>query len=725
MNRLAATGLLVLVCSPGVFSGPPDFATQIIPVLTKAGCNAGACHGAAAGRGGLNLSLWGANPSSDYDAIVHALEGRRTNVVHPERSLLLRKPTGLLDHGGGVPLEPESPGARMLERWIAAGAPRFRDSANRTRSLIELTVTPRRYVANGLPAEVRLSVIAQFDDEPAEDVTNWSVLTAADPSAVELHPDGRATLLRRGQHVVVVRFLDRVEAVQLLVPLTDAAVAGARAADQVRTHGDDLIDHHIDGLLRELRLPASPPASDAEWLRRVTLDLTGRLPDPDDVQLFVADVSPDKRAKQVDALLSGEDFSDDFTDYWTLQVSRWLRLHSLPNEPECLDTCAAWLRQQIATDAPFNNVAHELITATGDSHTVGATALARMVPDARAHAELVGRAFAGVRLGCANCHNHPLDRWTQDDYHGLAAVFARLDRGRVVSVAPRGEVTNLRTGEPAVPRIPGVRDLPASGDHRSAVADWLISSPEPGSPPPLARAVVNRLWRAMFGRGLVEPVDDLRETNPATHPELLTALATEYATDGYRIRPLLRRMALSRAYARSAEPLAENRVDDRFGSHMRSKPLSPEVLVDAIADVTGVPYQQDNGRPLRAVWQVDPLAPAPELDVLGRCNRAGDCDEEISEGRLLPAQLHLLNGPLVNARLADPEGRLQRLISAGASDEQIVREFYLRALSRGPTPEEWTAWQTRLAAASKDERRRRLEDFVWALLNSRAFSENW
>jgi hypothetical protein len=361
-----------------------------------------------------------------------------------------------------------------------------------------------------------------------------------------------------------------------------------------------------------------------------------------------------------------------------------------------------------------------LLTTDGDAHLIGPANFGRMVTDARSQAELVGQVFLGVRLGCANCHNHPLDRWTQDDYHGLAAVFAPLDRSRHVQFTARGAVTNLRTNQPAIPRIPGARDLPGTGDHRRAVLEW-VTSPEHHY---FARATVNRLWRAMLGRGLIEPADDLRETNPATHPELLELLTQDFVNNGYRIRHTLKLIALSQTYARSGVVVPGNELDDRFYSRAVRRPLAPEVIVDAIGDVTGLAHEFAGRSGRRAVELIDPLAAAPELDILGRCNRATGCDEATSHSPSLPAQLQLLNGGLINAKLANPNGRLQRLIAAGRSDREIVTEFYLRGLGRLPTDEELEGWLRRLAVNEPRERCRRLEDFLWSLLNSQDFLAN-
>jgi Protein of unknown function (DUF1553)/Protein of unknown function (DUF1549) len=362
----------------------------------------------------------------------------------------------------------------------------------------------------------------------------------------------------------------------------------------------------------------------------------------------------------------------------------------------------------------------DILTATGDSHTNGPAYFTRLSPDPRAQAELVGQAFLGVRLQCANCHNHPLDRWTQDDYHGLAAVFARLDRGREVKPTNRGAVTNPRTVEPAIPRIPGVRYLDASADGRTALADWLTSPENPY----FAKAVVNRLWKAMFGRGLVEPADDLRDTNPATHPELLDQLAKDFVSRGYDIRHTIRLIARSETYGRSSEAIASNKADDRFYSHGDIRPLPAEVLADALCDVTGVPEKYGNEPPgTRAIALVDPGTPSRTLDVLGRCSRRDLCETEVAAGGL-PAMLHRLNGELVNRKITARDGRLHQLIAAGKNTEAILDEFYTRAFGRLPTDVERKYWQTQASKVDDKDRPAWLEDVVWSLLNSREFMSN-
>lgn len=683
----------------------PDFRTQIVPVLTKAGCNSGACHGAAAGRGGFHLSLFGSDPDADYDAIVHAFEGRRVNLTRPEASLVLRKPTGDLEHGGEQVLDPAGAGAARLLAWITAGVPRGDD-----RRLARLKIQPARIAVERTDAAVPIQVIAHYRDGTQEDVTLWTSFASSDPSAVVIDDTGVAQVRKRGQHVVTARFLDRIVPMEVVVPFSDAAL------DLSQEPRANWIDQRILEKLESLRIPASPAASDTAWLRRVSLDLTGRLPTPEEAARFLERDAETRREAWIDGLLQ----SEAFTDYWTWKFARLLRMHSLPHETEAFDAYHRWLREQLAHDVGFDSLARQLLTSTGDSHRLGPANFGRMVGDPRAEAELIGEVFLGVRLGCANCHNHPLDRWTQDDFHGLAAIFSRLDRSRHVQLLSRGEVTNVRTGQPATPRIPGERDLAQKGDHRHEVAEWVLDDTHHY----FARATVNRLWSALFGRGLIEPTDDLRETQLATHPELLEQLTEEFVSHGYSIRHVLRLMASSHAYARSDEVLPGNANDDCFYSRYYRRPLSPEVLVDAIVAVTDVPESYENHQTHLAVRVIDPVRPAPSLDLLGRCQHVMGCDLDGNDSQGLAAQLYLLNGDLINRKLRDPSGRFQRMLEQHASTEAVIEEFCARAWLRRPSQDELTRWKQRLATDFEPSQRLALEDFVWSLLNSREFREN-
>jgi hypothetical protein len=685
---------------------PPDFDTQVVPVFTRAGCNAGSCHGAAIGRGGFKLSLWGSDPDSDFVAIVKELEGRRINLARPEESLILCKAQGQLAHGGGARLDPDEAGWKRVLSWVQAGARR-----EQTRQLIDFEVSPSEKVLSRPGESVTLHALARFSDDSREDVSSWCVVTAEDPAAVDVDAAGRITVKRRGLSVVLVRFLDRVEAVRLIVPLGESAVDLGKEARH------NFIDDEVLGVLGTLRLQPSPQADDATFLRRVALDLTGTLPSPEEVERFLADRRADKRSRLIKELLD----SDAFVTYWTWKWANLFQINSRALGQEGAQTFHLWVGEQLEKKTPWDEMARQMVTSLGDTQSVGPANFTRIPANAREHAEYVSRVFLGVRLQCANCHNHPLDRWTQDDYHGLAAVFAKLERGPVVKLVPRGEVIHPRTESPATPRIPGVRFLDANHDGRPQFVEWLTASDNPL----FARAVVNRLWKEMMGRGLVEPADDLRATNPATHPRLLDQLTKDFVEHHHDIRHTLELIASSAAYQRSSQTTPENAADGRFYSHALIRDLPAEVLADALCDVTGVPSQYGD-LPLgtRALTLYDSLIPSPALDILGRCSRLGPC-EETAPNAGLARMLHLINGALINQKITDPKGRLGQLLMTEQAQQDLFEDFYLLALSRPPRAEERAYFQKKLSEVNEPEARKRMyEDFLWSLLTCREFVTN-
>lgn len=696
-----------LLLTAAALTAPPDFDTQILPVLTRAGCNSGACHGAAAGRGGFRLSLWGSDPEADHHAIVHELEGRRVNLAHPAESLLLLKPMRQVPHEGGQRLQESTPGVQLLLAWLKEGAPR-----GSGRQLRSLTVTPPDRIVDAPGAIVPISVRATFAEQDTVDVTPWTVFTSPDPASVTIDGDGRARVLRRGQHTVLLRYLGETRALRLTLPL------GEQPIDLAREPRQNFIDAEILQTLEALRVRPEPRCADATFLRRVSLDLTGTLPAPEQVIAFLQDTNPRKRTILIDQLLA----APKFVDYRTLLWGRLLRISSRGLGEPAARVFHDWLRTQVARNAPLDQVVRELVTADGDSRRYGPASFSRIPVDPRQHAEYVSQLFLGARLRCANCHNHPLDRWTQDDYHGLAAVFASLERGAVVRLGPKGEVIHPRSGEPAIPRLPGERFLEAAGDQRRALVTWLT---DPANPY-FARAIVNRLWKEMMGRGLVEPVDDLRATNPATHPQLLDRLAQDFVQGGYDVRRTLRLIANSAAYQRAAPRTPANGGLDRFYAYALTKPLEAEVLADALANVTGVADRYgDLPAGTRAVTLHDPQIPAASLDILGRCSRTGSCDEEATRSGGLARTLHLINGAVLNRKIASPEGRLHQLLKQGKTNDQILAELTLRALGRPPAAAERAAWLRELAAAATEQARLEvLEDWFWAVLSGREFTSN-
>lgn len=703
------TLLIALAC--GVVQSPAsdrvDFVNDVMPVLTKVGCNTGACHGSAAGRGNFKLSLYGGNPQADYEAIVREISGRRINLQKPEESLIILKPTFAIDHGGKFLLDDDDDGTQLLLRWIQEGAEKVTH-----RELERVEFTPRTYFIEKTDVDVQLRAEAFYADGSSQDVTPWTVFSAEDSSAVRIDKDSAvATPLRGGRHIITARYLDSVAPIEIVIPLSDKPVD---LAGQPRRN---FIDDEVLSRLATLRLPVSPQADDSTFIRRVSLDLTGRLPEADKVMAYLANQDQNKNGELIDELVQ----TDAFNEYWSYKLAKWLRMGKDPNDENGIATYRLWLSNQIEKGVGYNEIARTLILATGDTHNIGPANFYRTVDGPREQAEFVSELFMGSRLRCANCHNHPLDKWTQDDYHGLASIFSKIENAQIVRVRASGDVIHPRTREPAVARIPGEYYLKdKTQDGREDLAEWLTAEDNPY----FAKAIVNRLWSSLMGRGLVEPVDDMRDTNPATHPKLLNRLAEDFAASGYRLRPMLKRIATSATYARSSNTVPGNAEDDRYYSHALRRPLEAEVLADGISYVLNVPAQYGGKAPgQRAVTLVDLYTPSLTLDILGRCGREESCESETSISGGLTRNLHLLNGELINARISREEGRLARFFDADTAPMDIIDELYLVALSRKPVGATRRFWREQLAnVESVEQQQGLLEDFLWSLLASSKFN---
>ena len=472
--RFVVFALIWLSCKPcSLAEESVDFTNDIIPLLTKHGCNAGACHGAAIGRGGFKLSLYGGAPDLDYEAIVRQLGGRRINLADPTRSLVVLKPSLEVDHGGDQVFDLESDSALLLKVWIAQGA-----SQHSTRRLARVDIQPKRQVASSVGEKIQLHATAFYSDSTQRDVTKWTIFTPDDSSAVEI-VDSTAKVRRRGRHIVVARYLTEVVPIELVVPLNDALPNGS--SDNKAGFVDaakSFIDQRVLDSLTTLGLEPSPQIDDVTFLRRISLDLTGRLPATEKVKNVCEASNPLNRTSLIDELLG----SVEFNEYWTLQLAKLLRIRPLRDDSEGAAAYHKWLASAVRDQHGYDKLATELITALGDSHEYGPANFHRSAGDARKEAEFFSELFMGTRLRCANCHNHPLDRWTQDDYHGLAAIFAKLERGRVVGDKPKGKVIHPRTLEPAVAKLPAaeLQSPPADGnEERAALAEWLTSRENP------------------------------------------------------------------------------------------------------------------------------------------------------------------------------------------------------------------------------------------------------
>ncbi|MEO1981470.1 MAG: DUF1549 domain-containing protein [Fuerstiella sp.] len=692
---------------------PVDFDTQVMPILTKAGCNTGACHGAAAGRGGFHLSLYGSRPDRDYEAIALALEGRRLNRRDSAASLLLQKPTEELNHEGGTRIDLDGSDYQTLKQWIELGAPRLGQ-----RKLTGFRIVSSTRVVHDLQQPVQLSALAAFDHGSEQDVSGWTVFTPEDSSSVTVDHTGLTKVNRRGRHIIVTRFLDRVEAVELIAPLEESAAT----PHEQTTNGP--IDAFVEQKLFQIGLHTAHAADDFTIVRRLFIDLTGRLPAPNDAIAYSTDTPVDKKERLVDRLLA----SREFTDFWTFRLAKMLRVASTRRNAKAMQAYYVWLHAAVAQGVPFNQMARQLLLGEGAVLENGPANFYAVTADARAQAEFVSRVFLGIRLQCANCHDHPLDSWTQDDYHGLSAIFARVKRGDIIRVTQSGEVIHPGTGEPALPRIPGQRYLSvsrqstpeASGterDHRTLLTDWVVAPQNPY----FARSTVNRMWSHLMGRGLVEPVDDHRATNPATHPELLDWLTQDFIDHGMHLRHTIRQICLSDAYARSST--ADQSMPEFYATAI-PKPMMAEVFLDAVSDVTGVADDAE-GSSVRAVSYAGLTLDSRALTLLGGCTVDDSCESAAVDADDLSVQLHLLNGAVLNHRVTHADGYLRTVLASEMAAKQIIETFYMRVFSRLPNEAELGFWTHQFPSRDKATAFNAVaEDFVWSLLTSEEFAMN-
>jgi len=706
---------------PGV-----SFRHDVLPILSRAGCNQGTCHANTEGRGGMKLSLKGEDPEGDFAVLVRQGGGRRVARVRPERSLFLLKATAAVPHGGGRRFGPESDEYRRLAEWAAAGAPDDPPDAPR---VVKLEVSPREQILTE-PARIqRLEVQARFSDGSRRNVARLAVYNAGDP-LVQVSDDGLVRFDTSADVAVLVRYADQMENVRLtFVPARKAfawkPVPAANWVDEVNFRR-----------LRQLRLEPSALAPDPVFLRRAYLDALGVLPTADEARAFLADPSPDKRARLIEALLQ----RPEFDDFWTMKWADILRLEERSLDPKGGAGYRLWIRQAVAQDRPLDEFARDLLTASGSTYENPPANYYRRTRTALELAENTAQVFMGTRMLCAKCHNHPFERWKQDDYYTLAAFFARVEhKGELtrkdrfdlheligeesIAVAEKGEVTLPRTGRPAPPRIyaPGLAgsETPAVGprdDRRAVFAAWL-TRPDNAY---FARAMVNRIWYHLLGKGLVDPVDDLRESNPPANPELLDRLAAEFRDGGFRLRPLVRLIMNSRTYQLSSEPNATNADDERFFSRALPQRLGAEVLLDAFSQVTGAP-ERYAGYPqgTRAVNLIPVKQRHPFLKLFGQPQRESVCECERAGETTLGQSFALISGEVLNGKLRQSGNRLDALLAGGKSNAAIVTELYLAAVSREPTPGELQGLVVHLEKAP--DRRAGLEDCVWAVLNSKEF----
>jgi hypothetical protein len=728
---VAAIAVLGCTDATALADGPVTFDRDVMAVLSKAGCNLGACHGNANGKGGFKLSLRGEDPVWDHVALTRDAAQRRVNVFDPEASLILTKPSGKLAHEGGVRFKPNSLEYRMLRDWIAAGA---KGSDASRLQLVGIDVSPPEAILVDPQDRVQLQVTARFADGTSRDVTRLAVYEPTN-AAVSASHDGLLAREQFGQTTVIVRYLTAQQPARLaFLPARPQFVWQAPPPA-------NYIDEHIFARLRELQINPSAVCDDATFIRRANLDALGILPSADEARAFVADPSPDKRSRLIDELLK----RPEFAEHWALKFSDVLRNEEKVLDPTGVDKFYEWIRDWIAAGRPLDHFARALVTGEGSTYENPAANFYRANRDPLTRGETAARLFLGVRLQCARCHNHPYDRWTQDDYYSWAAVFGRIDYEilkndrrddldknefngeQIVEMRSEGEVKNARTNADAPPKFLGGNTpaLSAKDDRLAPLAEWLVSPDNR----PFARAQANFIFYHLLGRGLVEPIDDFRLTNPASHPQLLEALADDLITSRYDLVHLVRTIMNSRTYQLAAVPNGTNTDDETNFSRAIVRRLPAELLLDAQCQVLGV-WPKFSGYPdgtragqVRGVQRGERRSSGGAgdrfLKTFGKPMRLLACECERSNETTLKQAFVLIGDEGLQELLTSSDNRLGRLASSETSDGERISELCWAALSRPPTDVEQKAAEELLASTA--DKLATLQDLAWALLNAKEF----
>jgi hypothetical protein len=691
-----------------------NFENDVIPLFSKFGCNASGCHGKAEGQNGFKLSVFGFDPAADYAALTKEGRGRRVFPAAPEHSLLLAKVSGRVPHGGGLRIPHESSEYATLRDWIAAGLP-FGETSDP--KVVSIRVEPRERLL-AMHARQQLRVVARWSEGREADVTAYAKFQSNNDGLASV--DGKGLVIAGeapGDVAVMAGFMNAVDTFRAIVPRSE------RVVNYPALPENNLIDKLVFQKLRKLNIVPSDLADDAEFLRRVYLDVIGTLPTAAEARRFLADTRPDKRARLVDELLE----RPEFADYWALKWADLLRVDRQALGHKDAYHYYQWIRASFAANKPLDRFTRDLLTAEGPLAESGAAGFYKVVAQPGDAASTVSQVFLGVRIACAQCHHHPFDRWGQNDYYGMTAFFTQL----AVKASPAGEMLqagtdaptkNPRTGDTVFAHVLGA-SMPAAsppGDRRALLADWLTAPDNPW----FARNLANRTWAHFLGRGLVEPVDDMRATNPPTSPELLDALARSLVENKYDFRQLIRTITSSRVYQLSSRPNATNQRDEQNYSRALFKRIEAEVLLDMVCQTTGV-GEKFAGIPAgaRAVQLWDSKVPHYFLKLFGRPLRVSACECERNHEPSVAQVLHILNGPEIQAKLSHEAGTIARLVKEKPDDAALAEELYLTFYSRPPTDKER---QAAVAYLGKEPSRRRqaAEDLAWSMLNSLEFVFN-
>ncbi len=713
-----------------------NFRNHVEPVFAKLGCSSGACHGALAGKGGFRLSLRGYDPERDYFHIVQQQQGRRIEFSEPGLSLLLTKPTMAVPHKGGLRIDPGSRNYQVLASWIAAGA---KPPAESDAALNRLEILPERATLQRGSSQPLL-VRAHYSDGRVEDVTSWVKFSSSSEAVATVSDQGTVEVVGPGEGAVTAWFSSQIVIARLTVPYDQTVEPTVYTLTGRRNFIDDLVLKQ----LRRLNLQPAERCSDDVFIRRAFLDTIGTLPTAAEVRGFLTDTQADKRDRLIDSLLA----RPEFTDYWTYQWSDLLLINGTEIRPDAVKSYYKWIRDHVQANTPWDQFVRELVTASGSSLENGATNFFALHQAPEDMAENVSQAFLGLSIGCAKCHNHPLEKWTNDQYYAFANLFSRVrakgwggdprsgDGKRSLVTVSSGELIQPRTGRPQLPTPLDAEPLAldASTDRREYLARWLTSADNRL----FARSITNRVWRNFFGTGLVEDVDDMRASNPASNEELLAAASQSVIDGGFDLKLLMKTILQSETYQRSSVTVPHNAGDQRHYSRYYPRRLMAEVLLDAVSQITDVPTEftqvlypgadvrKTDFYPLgtKAIQLYDSAVDSYFLQTFGRNQRRITCECERSDEPSMVQVLHISNGETVNKKLQAKDNRLERWLSTSTDDQMLLDDVFLTCLARFPEEQERAELVKIFSETPTEGRRELLEDIVWGIVSSREFLFN-
>jgi len=714
---------LLFLAAAALHAQSPEFVKDVLPILNKQGCTSGPCHGGAKGKNGFKLSLRGYDPEFDYRAIVHEMAGRRINRTEPENSLVILKPTNQLGHGGGLRLEPDSSYYKIVLNWIAAGAP-YGNPVSAQVSRLE--VEPKEFLAPKAGPEQQLKVTAHYADGSTRDVTGEAGYTSNTPQVAEASEAGMLKSVRKGEAAVLVRYEGKLSVVGVTV-LDDKPGYAWKAAPEW-----NYIDREINAKLQRVRLLPSDLAGDAEFLRRVSFDLIGLPPTPEELRAFLADKTETrrKRSTMVDNLMARE----EFISHWTVKWSDLLQVNRNKLGDKGVWAFRDWIRESLTENKPYDKMVRELLTAKGSTFRNPPANFFRFTREPKLAMETTTQLFLGVRMVCAQCHDHPFEQWTQNQYFQLSAFFGELgvkggedsDEEIIFDKREDAEINHPKDGRRM--RAKFLYDLgkasqpvaPREDELRASLADWITARDNSL----FAKSMANRLWSYFYGRGIIEPVDDIRASNPPSNPALLDALAKDFLAHNFDLRHMIRTIVNSRTYQLSFRANEWNDGDEINFSHALPRRLTAEQLFDAVHIAAGsrpkFPQVPENS--LAQDFPDPSILRGSFLDVFGRPERQTSCECERRSDMSLVQALNLLNGSTIADAIADPDGRVAKLILSGANDRKVVEDLYLSALTRMPTSQELDSALTYIGKGGG--RAERAQDLLWALMNSNAFLFN-